>query len=348
MSTQVHTLIVDSEKATLWDAYVEKHPEGSFFHLSGWAKIVEMSFGHKAHFLYAEASDGTLVGVLPLVEQKSRLFGHVLISTPFCVYGGAIADDADILCTLEQAAASLGKQLAVDYIEFRYPFERLNNPDLVPNCQHSTYFHPLKEDDASILLSIKKKQRANVRQSLGKGLTHRFSQDVETAHRIYSESVRNLGTPVFPKQYFRDLIKVFPEHTDVLVVTHEDKPVSAVLNFYYKDVVMPYYGGGIQDARALKSNDYMYYQLMCHSKSERQCEWFDFGRSKNDSGSGHYKKTWGIEPKPLHYYVQLINAQALPNLSPNNPKYRFFINAWKKLPLSVSRFIGPFLSRFLG
>jgi FemAB-related protein (PEP-CTERM system-associated) len=343
---ELRMLGTHAEELNAWDAFVDQCERGTFFHLSGWKTVIENVFGHTCHYLYAKSA-GEIVGVLPLVEQKSMLFGHALISTPFCVYGGVAANSEDVMLFLEQQAMEKAHQLGVDYLEMRYPFER-NNPALTVKCAHSTFGWELAENDEAILAGVKKKQRAVIRHSLNNELSFRIDNDTSTAYQVYSESVRNLGTPVFSAKYFGELKKVFAEKCDVLTVEHEGKPVSSVLSFYYKSQVLPFYGGGIEQARALKSNDFMYYQLMCSSKKTRQTTWFDFGRSKDDSGAFSYKKTWGMEPKPLYYQFYLVNAESLPNLSPNNPKYQMFIRMWQKLPLVVSRFIGPFLSKYLG
>ncbi|MBE91037.1 FemAB family XrtA/PEP-CTERM system-associated protein [Alteromonas macleodii] len=347
MSERVCKLATEKHDFELWDTYVDNHSEGSFFHLSGWRDVICEVYKHTPYYLILE-SNKTICGVLPLFEQKSRLFGHVLISTPFCVYGGAIADDDGGLLQLENAAAELGKKLNVDYVEFRYTKPRSNNSNLILNCNHSTYLMPIPDDEQAILQSIKKKQRANVRQSLKNELTAKETSDISEVHRIYSESVRNLGTPVFPKRYFSKLKEVFSDRVELLSIKNGEQPVSAVLSFYYKNKVLPYYGGGTPEARYCRGNDFMYYSLMCRAREKRDCEVFDFGRSKNNSGSGSYKKTWGIEPQPLYYYCQLVRATNLPNLSPDNPKYRYFIKMWKKLPLFVTERLGPYLSRFLG
>lgn len=346
MELQVNELNKGTTECATWDAFVDQCERGTFFHRSGWKRVIEGVFGHRCHYLYATRNDD-IVGVLPLVEQKSLLFGHSLISTPFCVYGGVAADSDEVMTFLENQAIERAKALNVDYLELRYPFAR-NNPALTEKCAHSTFGWQLAEDDDAILAGIKKKQRAVVRHSLKNDLSYRVDDDTQTAYDVYSESVRNLGTPVFPKRYFAALKQEFGDACDVLTVEHQGKAVSSVLNFYYKQQVLPFYGGGLFEARQLKSNDYMYYQLMCHAKAHRQCEYFDFGRSKDDSGAFKYKRTWGMEPVPLHYQFYLVKAQELPNLSPNNPKYQLFIKMWQKLPVGVSRLIGPFLSKYLG
>ncbi|WP_082633153.1 FemAB family XrtA/PEP-CTERM system-associated protein [Lacimicrobium alkaliphilum] len=335
----------EAELAKHWDSFVAQCGNATFFHLSGWLQINQQVMGHKGHYLYA-SEQGNIVGVLPLVEQKSALFGHALISTPFCVYGGVASDSAEVRRKLEDAAIELAHKLQVDYLELRNK-EASDNPRLTEKCAHSYFAWPLGEDPDAILAGVKKKQRAVIRHSLKNDLSFRVDKDTDTAYTVYSESVRNLGTPVFPKDYFKALKQVFTDNCNVLTVEHQGQPVSSVLNFYFRDQVLPYYGGGVPAARDLKSNDFMYYQLMCDARA-RGYQHYDFGRSKDDSGAYKYKKHWGMEPVSLHYQFHLVKARELPNLSPNNPKYQLFIKLWQKLPLWLSRTIGPLLSRYLG
>ncbi|QBG36331.1 FemAB family XrtA/PEP-CTERM system-associated protein [Litorilituus sediminis] len=340
---------LNSSENTLWDTYVKAHPQGSFFHLSGWSKVIHKSFAHNCYYLLAKNA-GTVCGVLPLVEVKSKLFGHALVSTPFCVYGGAIADSDEIVRQLESHACQLAEKLSVDYLELRYK-DKQDGSTLLLKQAHSTFGCIIPEEESEILANIRKKQRAVVRHSLKNGLSHSIktgSSDLTDFYQLLSTSYRNLGTPIFPQHYFENLTEEFSEQLDIAVI-YDDQgaPSNAVMNFYFNDQVLPYYGGGNDAARQLKSADYMYYQVMCHGR-EKGCRWFDFGRSKNDSGPFKYKKNWGMEPESLHYYYHLVNAEALPNLSPNNPKYKYFIRMWQKLPLKLSQFIGPFLAKYLG
>jgi len=341
---------LSSEQFTKWDAYVKAHQEGSFFHLSGWQTVIENSFNHACYFLYAE-QEGAICGVLPLIEVKSKLFGHALVSTPFCVYGGAIADSSEIVRQLEGEACQLAEKLGVDYLELRYKDKQ--DSKLLLKQAHSTFGCEIGEDSDKILAKIKKKQRAVIRHSLKNELSYSISStakntDFTDFYQLLSTSYRNLGTPIFTEHYFENLMTTFGDCSDIAVIRDKDNmPSSAVMNFYFNEQVLPYYGGGNDRARGLKSADFMYYQVMCHAQ-EKGKTWFDFGRSKNDSGPYKYKKNWGMEPQPLHYYYHLVKASELPNLSPNNPKYKYFIAMWQKLPLKISQLIGPFLSKYLG
>ena len=345
MSSNYKIKTLTNSNSINWDSYVKAHQEGTFFHLSGWQKVIQKSFGHVCYFLYAE-QNSKICGVLPLVEVKSKLFGHALVSTPFCVYGGVISDNQAIKTALEQEAVKIAESLDVDHLELRYKTEQANG--FILKQAHSTFGCELADNSEQILAKIKKKQRAVVRHSFKNELSYNTTQHISDFYHLLSESYRNLGTPIFSKKYFQQLVSVFADDVDISVVSDKNnKPASAVMNFYFNDQVLPYYGGGSDMARDLKSADFMYYHVMCNAR-EKGYTWFDFGRSKNDSGPYKYKKHWGMEPNSLYYYYHLVNAKELPNLSPNNPKYKFFIQMWQKLPLKISQIIGPLLSKYLG
>lgn len=344
MTTAIQIKPLQAADNERWDAYVATAAEATFFHKADWQQVLKRAFGHRAHYLYAE-QEGEIVGVLPLAEVKSLLFGHSLISTPFCVYGGPVADNEEILQQLIDRACQLADELQVDHLELRNQ-KRLRQ-DWPCKELYFTFRRDISADEEENLKAIPRKQRAVVRKSLTLGLESDFDEQIEPFYDAYSISVRNLGTPVFSKKYFKILREVFKDQCDVLSVRKEGQMVCSVMSFYFRDQVLPYYGGGSSLARALKGNDYMYWQLMC-SASERGCNLFDFGRSKAGTGPYSFKKNWGFEPQPLHYEYYLVKAQAMPELNPTNPKYALMIKCWKKLPLKLSQFLGPFLSRYLG
>jgi FemAB-related protein (PEP-CTERM system-associated) len=334
----------DPGDAARWDELVARSAAGTFFHLFAWHRVIERAFGHRTHYLCAER-DGRIVGVLPLAEIRSLLFGHSLISTPFCVYGGPVADDDAARDALVESACALAKKLGVDYLELRN-LQRLR-PDWPSKDLYVTFRRPISADDDENLKAIPRKQRAVVRAGIEGGLKSEVGTQTDTVWRVYSESVRNLGTPVFSRRYFRILAEEFGEHCDVLTVRHGEQPVASVLSFYFRDEVLPYYGGGTAQARDVKANDFMYWELMRRSAA-RGLRVFDYGRSKRETGSYRFKKHWGFEETPLHYEYFLVKARSMPNVSPTNPRYSLFLAAWRRLPLWASRLVGPFVARDLG
>lgn len=327
-----------------WDEFVENCPDATFFHLSGWKKVIEQAFGHRCHYLYTE-QDGNITGILPLVHVNSLLFGNNLVSTAFCVYGGIVATDEQSYHELDDEARRLAERLGVDSLEIRNRDRK--NPNWPYKDLYATFRKQLDPDVEKNLLAIPRKQRAMVRKGIEAGLTSTIDADVDRLHQAYSESVRNLGTPVFPKKYFKALKDVFQDRCEVVSIEHEGRLIASVMNFYFRDEVLPYYGGGTELARELKGNDFMYWEVMRRAV-EKGVKVFDYGRSKIGTGSYSFKKNWGFTPEPLFYEFYLVKAKELPDINPLNPKYQLFIAAWKRLPLPISQFIGPFLSKDLG
>jgi FemAB-related protein (PEP-CTERM system-associated) len=340
---------LDASSAPAWDRFVRAEPGASFFHLSPWREVIARAFGHPTLYALAE-QDGAVVGVLPLVRMRTLLFGDLLASTPFCAYGGPVAATPEAAGALMRHAAELQRKLGVRALEFR----RRGAAD--PGMQgrpplYYTFRKPIAitgDDAKDQAANIPRKQRAEVRKAIKFGLSSTSDSDVDTLHRIYAESVRNLGSPVFPRRYFRMLAAAFPGAHDVTTVRHEGRPVASVLNFHFREEVLPYYGGSTREARALSANDFMYWEVMRRAGRERGAALFDFGRSKAGTGAFAYKRNWGFEPEELHYCYGLLPGGRVPDNNPSNPKYRLAIAAWKRLPLAVANLLGPPLVRGLG
>jgi FemAB-related protein (PEP-CTERM system-associated) len=334
---------LDVENYSRWDDFVQASTDATFFHQAGWKSVIENAFGHKTYFLYVE-NNGNISGILPLVHINSLFFGNTLVSIAPCVYGGIVASDEQSYLELDKEACRLAKELGVDCLEMRNRVQK--NPER-PYKELYVYFR--KELDADVeknFLAIPRKQRAMVRKGIEAGLTSVIDSNIDRIYHTYSESVRNLGTPVFSKKYFQILKDVFGDQCEVLTVELNGQLIASVMSFYFKDEILPYYGGGTDLARELKGNDFMYWEVMRRAV-EKGIKVFDYGRSKIGTGSYSFKKNWGFTPQPLFYEFYLVKSTSLPDINPLNPKYKFFIAAWKRLPLAVSQAIGPWLSKDL-
>ncbi len=349
MATICRPLDEASEKA--WDAFVLSRAEGTFFHRAAWRRVIARAFGHATHYILAER-DGAVVGVLPLARVRTMLFGDSLISVPFCVCGGPLATDEEAMAALDAEAAALMRRLSVPVMEYRFlvpPPEGWLDPAqwIARSDLYVVFRKPIAADDEVNLKAIPRKQRAMVRKGIDRGLTSVLDTDTPRLHRIYAESVRNLGTPVFARRYFDILLEEFAGHIDIVTILDGEEALASVMNFYHRDEVLPYYGGGIRLARERYGNDFMYWEVMRRAAA-RGARLFDFGRSKIGTGAFAFKKNWGFVPEPLHYRFRLAPGAAIPDHNPLNPKYRMFIAAWKKLPLPVAGLLGPRIVRGLG
>ena len=343
MTVTIATL--DAQSMERWDAYVQRAPQATFFHRAGWKTVLEKAFGHRTYFLYAHDA-GNIVGILPLAQIKSALFGNSLSSLPFCVYGGIVAESEQVAEELRNAACRLAESLKVGALELRNTSASGSNWPVKE--LYFTFRKVIDPNDEVNLKAIPNRQRAMVRKGIQEGLSSEWDAGTERLYRVYSESVRNLGTPVFSAKYMRILRQVFGDDCSVLMIKYQGQDVAAVMSFYFRDEVIPYYGGSTSVARTLKGvNHVMYWELMRRS-AEQGYRLFDFGRSKAGTGPFSFKKNYGFEPQPLPYEYYLVTSGAVPDVNPLNPKYRLMINVWSKLPLPVANCIGPFLARSLG
>ena len=330
------------------DDFLDSRPDATPFHSRAWLGAIEAATGHSAHVLLCEER-GRIVGLLPL-HRASSLFGAALVSTGFAVGGGILAETSRAAALLAGAAEELAARMGCPSIELRggmLPEARAGWH--LRHDSHAGFVAPLVVDDDAQLLAIPRKQRAEVRKGLANALEIRVGtspRDRAMHHAVYADSVRNLGTPVFPKALFGAVLDAFGEDADVLTVLASGQPVASVLSLYHRGAVMPYWGGGTAAARPLRANDAMYFALMRHAR-ERGCTSFDFGRSKTGSGAYHFKQNWGFEPHPLAYAAWTANGAAPRDADPTSPKYRALIAAWKRLPLPLANRLGPLISRGL-
>jgi FemAB-related protein (PEP-CTERM system-associated) len=329
-----------------WDAFVQACPGASFFHRAGWLRVIERSFGHRTHFLQALGDDGVVLGVLPLSEIKSRLFGHSLSGLPFASYGGIAAARADAHAALQAHAVALARSLGVGHLELRN----------VERQQHDwptqDLYVAFKLDIPPVLdekmLAIPQKRRNMVRKALKLGLRAVPDDSVDNFFPVFATNARDHGTPTLPKRYFEQLQAEFGSDCRILsIYTAAGLCISSILCFFHKGEVLAYYAGERLQARGTAANDLKYWEVMKWAQS-RGCTRFDLGRSKKGSGSFDFKRLWGFEPVQLHYQYRLFNRDTIPQNNPNNPRYRMLIQAWQKLPLPVANTLGPWLVRSLG
>jgi FemAB-related protein (PEP-CTERM system-associated) len=328
-----------------WESFVARCPEATFFHRYGWREVLESVFRHRTFFLLAERG-GELVGVLPLAEVRSLVFGHSLTSLPFCVYGGVAATDEHAMRALHRRALTLAQNLGVSHLELRNL--RMRERDWPRQELYVTFRKPILPDVDANMLAIPRKQRAMVRKGMQRGLRSEVDAGVERFFALYADNVHRHGTPTFPRRYFETLRRVFGDDVEVLtVLSPEGKPVSSVLTLYFRDEVLPYYAGDDAAARDLAANDFKYWELLRRA-CERGLKVFDYGRSKRGTGAFDFKKNWGFEPTPLAYEFALLRGETIPENNPLNPKYRAFIALWRRLPRGLANTIGPHIVRNLG
>ena len=329
-----------------WDSYVREHPDGSFFHLSGWRRVVEETFGHEPLFLVCEQGR-SWAGVLPVFGVKSWFIGRQLISAPYGVYGGVLARDEEAQQLLIDAACQHGRRVKSGYLELRHFQKRPG--DRTGYDLYVTFRKELPETAEEVMPAIPKKARAEVRRAMNKfGMTLEESRDVELFYNLFADEKRRLGTPSLPLRWFQNLRDEFGKQIVLHVVRDPDgRAMCAVMSFLFRDEIYAYYSGSVIDGRGKGVSDFVYCKIM-EWAVERGLRVFDFGRSRQDTGAAKFKRNMGFEPQPLHYEFVLLRDDAkLPDFHPSNPKLEGPRNLWSKLPRMVTTTVGGRLSRHL-
>lgn len=340
----------DRTEAARIEDYLGRQSAATPFHSPVWMKAAERACGHVVHYFVATDEQKAVRGVLPLHDVRSSLFGRALVSSAFAVGGGVLADTPEIGGQLADAGWALARTAGAPSLELRGGILPTGPGWHLDRETYAGFVQPLALDDEAILAAIPRKQRAEVRRALGFNLEIRIGRDAKDRrdhYRVYSESVRNLGTPVFPRRLFDAVLDGFGEEADILTVRHGNSAVASVLSLYHRGTVMPYWGGGTNGARGLRANELMYFALMRHARS-RGCEHFDFGRSKVGTGAFAFKKNWGFTPEPLAYAVRTADGAAPRSINPLDARYRLQIALWQRLPLLVANRLGPLIARGLG
>lgn len=325
------------------DAFVLEHRDGQVFQRPAWLQAVALGCGQHGLYLIAETR-GRLDGIVPVTRMKSRLFGNALVSSAFGVGGGIVGTD-EAVGALSGAIQTYAATQGFASIELRGGAAP-SGAWQVEDGAHANFAQDLAADDEAQLLAIPRRQRAEVRRAAGFALDveiGRARRDRDAHYAIYAASVRNLGTPVFPRRLFEAMLDGFGDDAEIMTIRREGVALASVLSFRHGGAMMPYWGGGTAAARTWRANDAMYYELMKRAR-RTGCTRVDFGRSKVGSGAFAFKKNWGFTPTPVRYWTHGGKR----TVSPNDARYQRKIELWKKLPLPIANLIGPLISRGLG
>ncbi|MCC5858734.1 MAG: FemAB family PEP-CTERM system-associated protein [Ectothiorhodospiraceae bacterium] len=341
--TDLSTVLIkrlEPAQESAWDAYVAHHPRASAYHQLVWREVIRSVFGHPGHYLVAvEPGDGRLVGCLPLVELRSRLFGHFLVSMPYFNYGGAIGDSPAIEQQLMAHAGQLAASLGAGHVEYRDVSGRSGTWGL---RQDKVAMHlALPETEDALWKQLGSKVRAQVRRPEREGATTRSGGEelLPDFYGVFSRNMRDLGTPVYPRRLFREILRRYPQ-SRILVVDLQGQPVAAAFLLGWRGMLEIPWASSLREHNRLGVNMLLYWDVLRYAIGDGY-RVFDFGRSTRDSGTYRFKRQWGAEPVQLNWHYWLRDGAGMPGLSPDNPKFRLAIAAWQRLPVAVANLVGP-------
>lgn len=340
----VRVLAFEDSDAAAWDEFVLAHPKGSFFHLLGWKRVMERTYGFKSCYFCAKRG-GRITGIAPAFLISNWVTGRCLISLPFAVYGGVCAEEEESEQALISHLEDVATELGAEYFELRNRNGGLRT-GFHANPRYATFTLTLVPDTEAIYKAFPKDIRYMIRKGEKAGLrVQRGFEQLDTFYRLMTINLRRLGTPAFPRALFQNLIEEYPNQIDLTVVYSGDEPLAGGMSFFFREWMQPYYIGSKAEAKSLAANNFLWWELIKLAATTGH-NTFDFGRSKKKSGNFDFKKKWNPRVEPLDYQVRLIRRKEAPNFSPANPKFRLATALWQRLPLGLTRMIGPRVVRW--
>ena len=336
----IEVVALEATAASQWDAYVDRHPQACLYHRAAWRDVIRSVFGHESMYLCARQEEG-IVGVLPLIRLKSRLFGDYLVSMPYFNYGGAVSDTPAVSQLLMGAVAERARELGCSHIEFRDTEPREPWP---ARTDKVTMVLPLPVDAAALWSAFSPKLRAQIRkpQKEGAVFVRGGSELLPEFYAVFARNMRDLGTPVYSRSFFKAILDVFPKHASIALVRYKRRAVAAGFLIGYRDRIEIPWASSLREFNSLGGNMFLYAEVL-RMAIEDGYRVFDFGRSSVDSGTYNFKKQWGAQPKQLYWHYWASAGHAIPQLNPKNPKYRLAIKVWRHLPLFIANRIGPMI-----
>ena len=326
-----------------WDAFVAARCDGTGYHLWRWRHVFERALGHHTDYLIARDED-RVVGVLPLVTMKSHIFGHFMVSLPFVNYGGVLATEASVARALLAEAARVAQCGDLSHVEFRHRVQHF--PDLPAKRHKVGMLMDLAPDAGAAWQRLDRKVRNQIRKAEKSGLTAAIGgpELVGDFYRVFARNMRDLGTPVYARDFFEEVLRQFPERTRVFSVTGAGTPIAAAIGYAYGRTLEVPWASSLKASRGLCPNHLLYWTVIQHAIAEGFAV-LDFGRSTPDEGTYHFKRQWGARPEPLCWEYRLFSTKHVPDQSPKNPRFRLAVALWKRLPVTVATFIGPRIVR---
>ena len=325
-----------------WDAFVESRPGASGYHAWAWRDVFTRAFGHESIYLIARR-EANVAGVLPLVRMSSPLFGRILTSLPFVNYGGVVAVDEAAEHALLTEAAGIASSLQCRHVELRHMGRRFAD---LPCRQHKVTMR-LKLGEG-LWDRLDRKVRNQVRKAQKSGLTAASggAEFLADFYTVFARNMRDLGTPVYARAVFDEVLRAFPGRARVMVVRHEGRPIAAGIGYRTGTLFEVPWASSIREFNALCPNHMLYWHAIESAQAEG-VQVFDFGRSTPGEGTFKFKEQWGAEPEPLHWEYWLPPGHDLPDQGPTNPKFRLAIEGWKRLPLWLANAAGPRIVRWI-
>jgi FemAB-related protein (PEP-CTERM system-associated) len=327
-----------------WDAYVARHPDATVFHLSGWGRVIERATGHRTHYLMA-MDGGRVAGIYPLVILSTRLFGVMGSSLPFVGYGGMVSDGPEAEQALADEAARLAVAAGCRTIELRqrHPLKI----DWPTTDRKVATAISIEGGAEQVMARLHQNVRNKIRKAAKEGVTVLAGPEgLSDFYAIYSRNLRDLGTPVISRRFFEAALEQLPDNLKVYRAVRNGKTIAAKIVAVDRRTCCFTWSASLREELVHAPVHAMNWRAIVDA-CEAGCAWVDMGRSTAGTSHQEFKKYWGGDSWTLPWAYQLLNGAELPGLHKEDRRFSLAIALWKRMPLGLSRLLGPPLARNL-
>ena len=357
---------IEPNDSVVWDAYIDAHPKSTLYHLYNWKNIIEKTYAHKTYYLIAiDSSNPTnpVIGILPLVHMKHFFFGNSLISIPFFDLGGILADNDEVEKALLSEAIKLAQKLKVKNIELRHTqplscIRKLNPPNpsnstnpttVVTKSYKVRMLLDLPESSEELMKFFKSKLRSQIKKPMKEGLKSKIGglELLDDFYKVFLINMRDLGSPVHSKKIIRNVIEEFPDKSRIVMIYKAGQPVACSIIVGFKETMENPWASALRQYSRLSPNMLLYWSMLEYT-CDNSYKYFDFGRSSPDEGTYKFKKQWGAKPFPLHWHYISLNGKSIGVQASEKSEFEKAIQYWQKLPVPVTKIIGPMIRKHIG
>ncbi|WNC68447.1 FemAB family PEP-CTERM system-associated protein [Thalassotalea nanhaiensis] len=330
-----------------WDHYAQQHAQFTIYHLTEWQQIIGETFNHSSCYIIAFNCSGQVKGILPMINLSSTLFGNHMLSLPYFNYGGALSDCEEVRELLIDKAIEWSKTYKVKHLQLRDTLP-VSNKLLTLNKHKVNMVLSLPKTNEQLQKIFSSKLKSQIKRATKEEVQVEFGHLdlLDDFYRVFCEKMRDLGTPVYSKLFFENMLNAFPKASLITVIYWQGKPVSAGFVFFYNRKFEVPWAATLSKANHISVNMLLYWKMI-ERAIDYNCLQFDFGRCTVDSGTFRFKKQWGAIPKQCYWYNWAEGSKGAPDLSPANPRFNLAIKVWKKLPLLITNRLGPVIVKNL-
>src|SRR6266581_7089694 len=361
----------------IWDSYVGNHPDASLFHRFGWREVIHRTYAHATYYLMASEEEpdaaprsadgarrsaGSVLGVLPLAHLKRGIFGNCLVSLPFVDSGGILASCREAEEILLSEAIKIGRATGASRIELRHEQPLASCNEVSAFCSETSQ-EPLqiatRSDKVRMLLnlpdssemlmkSFKSKLRSQIAKPLKEGLTSRTGgvELLEDFYKVFLVNMRDLGSPVHSIKLMRHVLSEFSESSKIIVIYKAKEAVAAALVVGFEKMLRNPWASSLRKYASLSPNMLLYLRVLEYA-CDNGYQVFDFGRSSAGEGTYKFKEQWGAAPAPLYWHYISLDGELPDPESSGKERFEKAIRYWQKLPLVVTRVIGPSIRKHI-